>query len=186
MSRENVELLRRGLEAWRRDDTKTADALLRDLLAPGFELHPLYLDKVYRGAEGMWAMRADAREIWADYRFELEDIVEAVEHVVTVGYVLGRGAEGGVPIDQPLAMLWTFHGPKAVRAKSFPSMAEHSKPRGCGSRRCRGRTWSLRTGPLMPSSGATLTRSSRCTTRIARSSRCSPLSVMSATSAWGP
>ena len=124
MSRENVESLRRGFEALSRDDTETAEMLLRDLVAPGFEMHPLWLDKVYRGADGMWAMWADAREVWADYSFELEEIVDLGEHVVTVVRVLGRGAESGVPIDQRLAMLWTFDGLKAVHAKSFPSLAE--------------------------------------------------------------
>ena len=134
MSQENVEILRRGFEAWYRNDMETVEALMRDLLAPGFEMHPLYLDKVYTGAEAMWAMFADAREIWAEYRFELEDIVDLGEHVLIVGHVLGRGAGSGVPIDQRLAMLWTFHGLKAVHAKSFPSTAEALEAVGRGGR----------------------------------------------------
>ena len=75
MSQENVDRMRRVFEAWERDDRRETEALLREVLAPDFELHPLYLDKVYKGVEGMWAMQAEAREIWEDYRFELEEIL---------------------------------------------------------------------------------------------------------------
>ena len=124
MSQQNVESLRRGFEAWARDDTETVAMLLRDLVAPGFELDPLYLDKVYTGTDALPAMLADAREVWADYNPEVEEIVDLGEHVVTVIRIRGRGAESGVPIDQRTAILWTFDGLKAVHAKSFPSMAE--------------------------------------------------------------
>ena len=70
MSQENVDRLRRAFEAWSRGDRQTVEALLRDFLAPGFEMQPLYLDEVYRGAEGLWAMWADARALWEDYRVE--------------------------------------------------------------------------------------------------------------------
>ena len=69
----------------------------------------------------MWA---DARAIWEDYRFELEEIVDVDDHVLVVGRIRGRGAASGVPITQPLAMLFTFRNGKAVRAKSFTSKQE--------------------------------------------------------------
>ena len=53
MSQENVDRLRRTVEAWSRGDRQTVEALVRDFLAPGFEMRPLYLDKVYSGAEGL-------------------------------------------------------------------------------------------------------------------------------------
>ncbi len=121
MSHENVDRMRRAFEAWERDDRRETEALLRELLAPDFEMHPLYLDKVYRGVEGMWAMWADARETWEDYRFELEEILDRDDHVLVIGRVLGRGTASGVPINQPLAMLFTFRDDKAVRGRSFTS-----------------------------------------------------------------
>ena len=121
MSQENVDRMRQAFEAWDRDDHRKAEALLREFLAPDFEMHPLYLDKVYRGVEGMWAMQADAREIWEDYRFELEEILGRDDHVLVIARVLGRGTASGVPINQPLAILVTFRDDKAVRARSFTS-----------------------------------------------------------------
>jgi ketosteroid isomerase-like protein len=124
MSQENVDRMRQIFEAWERDDRRETEALLREGLAPDYEMHPLYLDKVYRGVEGVWAMWADAREIWEDYRFEREEILDWDDHVVVIGRVLGRGKASGVPINQPLAMLFTFRDDKAVRGRSFTSKQE--------------------------------------------------------------
>jgi ketosteroid isomerase-like protein len=38
--------------------------------------------------------------------------------------VAGRGGGSGVPVSQELAVVWTFEGDKAVRARSFTSRAE--------------------------------------------------------------
>ncbi len=121
MSQENVDRMRRAFEAWTRDDRRKTEALLREGLAPDFEMHPLYLDKVYRGVEGLLAMPADARETWEDYRFELEEILDWDDHVLVMGRILGRGAASGVPINQPLAILFTFRDDKAVLGRSFTS-----------------------------------------------------------------
>ena len=121
MSQQNVDRMRRAFEASQRDDRQESEPLLREFLAPEFEMHPLYLDKVYKGAEGMWAMWADARETWEDYRFDLEEIFDRDNHVLVIGRVLGRGTASGVPINQPLAMLFTFRDDKAVRGRSFTS-----------------------------------------------------------------
>jgi ketosteroid isomerase-like protein len=132
MSQENVDRLRRAFEAWSRGDRQTVEALLRDFLAPGFEMHPLYLDEVYRGVEGLWAMWAAARATWEDYRFELEEILDLDDDALVMCRILDRGAASGVPISQPLGMLFTFRDDKAVRAKSFPSKQEALEAVGVG------------------------------------------------------
>jgi ketosteroid isomerase-like protein len=124
MSQEHVELIRRGLEAWRRGDSKTLESLNREFVAPEFELHPLYLDKVYRGPDAATAMFADAAEFWTEYSFQIDDIIDADEHVITIGHVVGRGKGSGVPVDQRLATVWSFEGSKAVSAKTYPSKAQ--------------------------------------------------------------
>jgi len=90
-------------------------------LAPEFEYDPLYLDRVYQGVEGVRQMWADTIETWADYRFAMEEI--------------GRGVGGGVPIDQPLAILGRFRGEKLVWAKSFRSKQEALEAVGLPVRR---------------------------------------------------
>jgi hypothetical protein len=121
MSQENVEWLREVSEARARDDRGALEELLRVGLAADFELQALYPDRVYKSAEGMRGLRADALETWADYRFETEEIVDLGKYVLVLARITGRGAASGVPIDQPVAILVAFEGEKAIWAKSFLS-----------------------------------------------------------------
>ena len=121
MSQENVEWARRIAEVWTGRYTEAADALVRPRLAPDFEIHPLYLERSYKGVEGMRQISADLDEIWRDYRLEIGEIVDLGEHVLTLAHVTGRGAGSGVPIDEEIAILWAFEGDKVVWMKTFMS-----------------------------------------------------------------
>ena len=124
MSQENVEWLHEVSEARARDDMEALETLLRAGLAADFELQPLYPDRLYKSAEGMRGLQADALETWQDYRFETEEIIDLGKHVLVLARMTGRGAVSGVPIDQPVAVLVAFEGEKAVWAKSFLSKDE--------------------------------------------------------------
>jgi hypothetical protein len=69
----------------------------------------------------MWA---GLSETWEAYRSEMEEIVDLGEHVLALTRITGRGAGGGVPVDQRIAILARFEGEKLVWAKSFASKAE--------------------------------------------------------------
>jgi ketosteroid isomerase-like protein len=124
MSQENVEWVRESYAAWGRGDMAAVEALSQNRLASNFEMYPLYLDQAYTGVEGIRSMWANAGESWEDYRSETDEVIDLGDHVLVVGRVLARGPGSGVPVDQPVAMLWTFEGTKAVRARSFRSKAE--------------------------------------------------------------
>jgi ketosteroid isomerase-like protein len=121
VSRDNLEWVRKGHEAWARGDLRTVERLMRGRLSEDFEIHPIYLGQVYKGLRGMRRMWADAAAVWEDYQSETDEIVDLGDHVLVVGRVTGRGAGSGVPISQPVAMLWSFEGDKATRAESFTS-----------------------------------------------------------------
>ncbi len=124
MSQENVELVRRLAEVWTGRYTEAAEALVRPRLAPDFEVHPLYLERTYKGVEGIRQLWADIDEIWQDYRLELGEIVDLGEHVLALAHITARGTGSGVPIDEEIALLWAFEGDKAVWMKSFMSKRE--------------------------------------------------------------
>jgi hypothetical protein len=84
-------------------------------------LHPLYLDRVYKGYEGLQELWADLLQTWDDYRLSLDEVVALGEHALVLAHVTGRGAGSGVPIDQEIALLCVFEGDKAIWAKTFTS-----------------------------------------------------------------
>jgi ketosteroid isomerase-like protein len=133
MSRENVEFLRRGYEALQRGDLESFKALSRARLDPGFVFHSVWDGRVFEGFEGTLEWISDTRQVWADYDQQLEEIVELGEDVVVVVVrIVGRGGGSGVPVSQELAVVWTFAGDKAVRARSYRSRAEALEAAGRG------------------------------------------------------
>jgi ketosteroid isomerase-like protein len=124
MSQENVEWARQVAEALTRGDVEAVEALSEGRLAPDFEIHPLYLDRVYRGDEAVRQMWADLTETWEDYRAEFEEVVDLGEHVLTLIHITARGVGSGVPIDQRIAVLARFQGENALWLKSFRSKEE--------------------------------------------------------------
>jgi len=119
-----VEFLRRGYEALERGDLETFEALSREHLDRDFEFHHVWDGRVFRGFEGTMEWLADTRETWQDYSQEVVEIADLGENVVVVVRLSGRGGESGVPVAQELAVLWTFAGDRAVRARSFTSRDE--------------------------------------------------------------
>ena len=124
MSQENVEIARQAGQAFNRGDVETGLALIEAHVAPDYEFHPLYLDRVYSGVGALRQAAEDAAEIWRDYRNQVEDIVDLGEHVLHVSHITGRGAGGGVPVDQRVFMLTRFRGDHALWTKSFASKRE--------------------------------------------------------------
>ncbi|HEY6778160.1 MAG TPA: nuclear transport factor 2 family protein [Thermoleophilaceae bacterium] len=124
MSRQNVEFLRLGYEALHRGDTEAFEAMSRERLDPDFTFHSHWAGRVFRGIAGTQEWMSDVRETWDDYDQEIEDIVDLGDDVLVVGRASARGAGSGVPVTQEFAVVWTFEGERAVRARSFPSRAE--------------------------------------------------------------
>ena len=145
MSQENVDAMRRGLEAWRGGDVKTVGALMEEFIAPEFEIEPLYFDGSYRGHEGLGSW-VGPRDFWDEYRLETGELLDLGDHVLATSRVTGRGRGSGVPVARACGS----SGRSPAREPFAPSRSRRkprpSKPPGRGSRRCRRRTWSWPTG----------------------------------------
>jgi ketosteroid isomerase-like protein len=124
MSHENVEFLRQGYEALQRGDMETFKALSRDRLDPEFDFHSVWDGRVFKGFQGTEEWVSDTREVWEDYDQQMEEIIDLGENVVVVVRISARGGGSGVPVAQELAVVWTFEGDRAVRARSFTSREE--------------------------------------------------------------
>lgn len=120
MSRENVELVQRGVE-----DVETFWGLLdehvvwdlRDFGAPD-------LDGVYVGRDAVVAASRRWWGTWTDYQLDAEDVIDAGSSVVVVLRERGRGKGSGTPFERRFAQVWTFHRGKVIRWEIFRDKTE--------------------------------------------------------------
>ncbi len=117
MSQENVEIFKRGVEAWNRDDF---DVWI-DQFDPEVEWFALM--EVYRGHAG-------ARQAWESFKAEMQlrvrfdDIRDLGESVLALGEMKTMGQTTRLNFTDEVAQLVTYRGGKVVSARDFPSHAE--------------------------------------------------------------
>ena len=124
MSENNVELLRRSIEAFNRGDPDTWVAVL----APEFEYTPsgavVGIAGTYRGADGF---RRFLDSFWDEFdepRAELGQLIAEGDQVLASVTFTGRGKHSGVVTSFDLWQLWTLRNGKAVRGQGFTSKEE--------------------------------------------------------------
>jgi ketosteroid isomerase-like protein len=123
MSEENVEIVRRGYEAFREGGIEA----VAELLDPDIEWIPpreAPQAGTYRGPD---AVKTEVREFtgpFEDYEWEPREFIDAGDRVVVIGYHRGRGRQSGVEIGQEETHLWTVRNGKIVRLEMFHDRAE--------------------------------------------------------------
>lgn len=117
MSEENIAVARRAYAAFNRRDF---DAAL-DALHPDVEWHQItqFPDRaVYRGRDEMrdrfW--NEQLVEQFGDVRIEVEEFIDAGDHVVMIGYVVGHGSASGLEFRLRLVQVLEIRDGMAVRA----------------------------------------------------------------------
>jgi ketosteroid isomerase-like protein len=115
------------LEELREAPDGPADGLLRELVDERFELHlpPVYPDtQVFRGPEGLKRWVLKTREVWGEWRFEVERMIDRGERVVVLVHLVAEGGLSGVHLERDTAHVWTLADGKVTRCKVFLDRAE--------------------------------------------------------------
>jgi hypothetical protein len=120
MSQENVELVRRLIEAFEARDIDAfvsahhADAEVRNLRSQ--------IVGPYRGHSGIRHMAEETFDMAPDYAIQIEQIRDCGSRVL----LLGRqgGTVGGVPMDQVLAELFEITAGKVASSQDFATVDE--------------------------------------------------------------
>jgi ketosteroid isomerase-like protein len=131
MSEENVELVRRWMEAWNRGDVEGVEASF-DYLDPGIEwdasgLAEMLPDiaRVYRGKEGVRSFWRNWLSAWRDLRFDFGVRGAGDEVILLVRNQRQWGRHSGIETQiPPYAWSYTFREGKIVRVRFFPNQAE--------------------------------------------------------------
>ena len=131
MSQENVEIVRRGFEAYARGDLDTAYSYVH----PEIEFHT-YADApqagVYCGRDAVRKYNDDLMGQFESVRLEIEEIVDAGERIVLVSTQHAVPKGGQQEIDVHMAEVWTVHDGLVSERRSYSTRAEALKAAGLG------------------------------------------------------
>jgi uncharacterized protein len=122
MAQENVELVRRAYAALNAGDVEG----LIELCDQDFEIdmeERVFNPATYRGHDGIRRFYGEVREVWAEYRWDPEELIDREDQVVALLHAQGRGRGSGVEIDRRVAMVWTLGGAKALAVRFYVDRA---------------------------------------------------------------
>ena len=123
MSQENVENVRRAIDAWNRGDV---DEWLAGF-APEAELHTTgrFADQgVYRGRAGLQRYWAEIREDVEELSLSISDLRAIGDRVFFAVTGSGRGKRSKVPVEQPIWFITTLRNGLAVRVETYVDPTE--------------------------------------------------------------
>jgi ketosteroid isomerase-like protein len=123
MPEENVEVVRRGFEAWNRQDLEA----VRECFSPDLEIDAsdrVLNPDVYQGVEGFMRMRREIGDAWEEFRVEAEEFFAAGKDVVAFIRAVGRGRGSGVEVDFRSAWLMTLRDGRVMRARLYRDRTE--------------------------------------------------------------
>jgi ketosteroid isomerase-like protein len=123
VSQENVELARRGYEAWNRDDLDAVLATYHQQFE--FRTSGVFpgLDRVYRGREGFRRFWEDFHGPWESVRIVIEELRQSGERVVAL-YVFEAKGRDGMAVRRPAANVITYRDGLATRIDAYGDWKE--------------------------------------------------------------
>jgi ketosteroid isomerase-like protein len=112
MPEENVEIVRRGLDALLEayEQGMATDDLL-EMCAPDIRVDAtrrVFNPEVYEGHAGVQRSVRDTCEAWDDFRYENERFIEVGERVLVIQTIGGRGHASNAEVHLKGAMVWTL------------------------------------------------------------------------------
>jgi ketosteroid isomerase-like protein len=116
MSRENVEVVRAGIEAWNvRDKDRTLS-----LFDPEIEFRSATERKTYRGLDGMLRYMDDVGAVIEDFQFEDARFLDpGKDRVVALYRIVGRGAGSGVPVSREVGAVFQLRNGRILKGEIY-------------------------------------------------------------------
>jgi len=115
----DAEVVRQVVDAFREHDVP----YLRSLFHDDSEFRSVITaggEGVYRGVDEIEGYMRDVQDAFEDWHSEDELYVDAGDGRVALLYrIVGRGKGSGVPVDQPIAILWTVRDGKIQRGEGY-------------------------------------------------------------------
>lgn len=125
MSRENVDVIRRGWDAWFRGDLETLFSTFDAEVVWDTSNFRDWPESSYHGIEGVQRFLTEWLEVWDDYEVGVDEIVPAPDgRVVTLHWHRGVGHDSRVPIEMQMAQVATIRDGKVIRLENYDDRDE--------------------------------------------------------------
>ena len=123
MSQENVEIVRRGFEAWNRNDWET---LMARYDPDVITVPPAEWPEAETGTnrDTLRHQFEQAKDPWEEERVEVDEIRDLGDRVLALYRWIARGSGSHVEVEHPVATLNTLRDGRIVRLEYF---LDHSK-----------------------------------------------------------
>jgi ketosteroid isomerase-like protein len=126
MSQANVETIERMLAEAKHD---------RSALLPILDDHVEFEvwekgGPVFRGPREVAGFFNDWTEMFDEWGYEADEVLDAGDSVVVLIHQWGRGAGSGATVDQRFWQVWTLHDGKVQRVRHYRDRAEALEPVG--------------------------------------------------------
>jgi uncharacterized protein len=124
VSRENLEIVQRGIEAFNAQGVEGIipfiDPEFEATTPPDLASEP----DTYRGHDGIRRWFDSFFEVMDEIRWDAREFHEAGEKVVVEFTLRARGKTTGLSFGQDAVMVWTLRNGKAVRVDLYPTLDE--------------------------------------------------------------
>lgn len=130
MSQEDVEIVRRGVDAFNRRDLDG----LAELMTPECEWFPampgIVAGESYRGRAGLETYFADIGDAWEGLRIVPEESRDLRASVLVLGRLEGKGRGSGVTVDTPMGLIVDLRNGKVSLVRAFLDQGEALRAAG--------------------------------------------------------
>ncbi|MFL5820896.1 MAG: nuclear transport factor 2 family protein [Solirubrobacteraceae bacterium] len=116
MPDDNVEIVRRILETWRRGESPAAEGLL-DEQVEWVNAPEAVEPGTRRGIRAFEAAAASVVESFENVRLEVDELIPSGDRVLMLGTIVVRGRESSAELRQRVAQLWTLRQGRALRVE---------------------------------------------------------------------
>jgi ketosteroid isomerase-like protein len=125
MSQENVEVVRRGYEAYVASGEISNELMAEDLVWDMSNFRDWPEHPIYEGIEGARNFMRDWLEAWDDWTLDLEELHDAGgDQVVAILRQRGRSKISGLTVDMVFGQVWTVRDGKQTRMVMYADRAE--------------------------------------------------------------
>lgn len=130
VSADNVEIVRGMHKAWSSGDLAAALRAMHPDIEWREPPEQPGSRSVYRGYAGVEESILNWVGTWNEFRYELLELIDAGEKVLSVGRQTGRGKGSGVEVTSDLFHLWTVRDGAAIEMRMFMDRAEAFRAAG--------------------------------------------------------